>query len=162
MRADLAVRSVRRLKVWRWDIGSNFARNRVRRQRAPFHRLLALGRRALMLGAHGLPCSGGRLVGFGARIVVSDLESNLPRILAAAGQSLPYVVLASSSNDDALEIDPSLSDEVRLLVVGEDGDLELIIIGRVVHCKSQLLVPAETQSASAPSVSCLARPESIG
>lgn len=100
-----------------------------------------------MLGAHRLPCSGGRLVRFGARIVVSDLESNFPRILAATCQSLPYVVLASSSNNDALEIDPSLSDEIRLLVISENGDLELVVVGRIMHCESQLLVPAETTSA---------------
>lgn len=103
-----------------------------------------------MLGTHRLPCSGSRLVGFGARVVERDLESDFPRILAAACQSLPYVVLASSSNNDALEIDPSLANEIRLLVVSEDGDLELVVVGRIMHCKSQLLVPTETKSASAP------------
>lgn len=98
-----------------------------------------------MLSTHRLPCSDSRLVRFGARIVVRDLESNFPRILAAACQSLPYVVLASSSNNDALEIDPGLSDEIRFLVVSEDGDLELVVVGRIMHCKSQLLVPAETK-----------------
>jgi hypothetical protein len=102
-----------------------------------------------VLGTHRLPCSDSWLVRFGARVVEGDFESNFPRILAAACQSLPYVVLASSSNNDALEIDPSLSDEIRLLVVGEDGDLELVVVGRIMHCKSQLLVPAETKSANA-------------
>jgi hypothetical protein len=108
-----------------------------------------------MLGTHRLPCSGSGLVRFGARIVVRDLESNFPRILAAACQSLPYVVLASSRNNNALEIDPSLSDKIRFLVVSENGDLELIVVGRIMHRKSQLLVPAETKSASAPSCLCL-------
>lgn len=51
-------------------------------------------------------------------------------------------------NNDALEIDPCLSDEIRFLVVCENGDLELIVIGRIMHCKSQLLVPAETSQRS--------------
>lgn len=101
-----------------------------------------------MLSTHRLPCSDSRLVRFGARIIVRDFESNFPRILAAACQRLPYVVLASSSNDDALEIDPGLSDEIRFLVVSEDGDLELVVVGRIMHCKSQLLVPFGSLSAS--------------
>jgi hypothetical protein len=76
-----------------------------------------------------LPRPGSGLFGLGPAVVKGDFQSNFPRILASTGEGLPHVILAASSNDDALEIDPRLSNEVGFLVVCEDGDLELVVVG---------------------------------
>lgn len=55
---------------------------------------------------------------------------------------MPNVTLTSTRLDDLLKPHPCLANELGLLVVVEYGDLETVIVGRVVHSKSEFLVPA--------------------
>lgn len=89
----------------------------------------------------------GRLLGLGTGVVVCDLDADLASILAPAGEVLPDVVLATARDDDILEVDPSLANQVSLLVVGEDGDFELIVVGGIVDGEAQFLVPGREGSA---------------
>jgi hypothetical protein len=54
---------------------------------------------------------------------------------------VPVVTLSSAGCDDGIEVGPRLSNQFRLLVVVEDGDLEAMVVGRVVDGEAQFLVP---------------------
>jgi len=51
------------------------------------------------------------------------------------------VVLASTGNDQVLQVDPGFADQVGLLVIIEDGDFHPVVIRGLVYCKSKLVVP---------------------
>jgi len=55
---------------------------------------------------------------------------------------VPAVRLAAAGVDDAVEVDEGVADQLRLAVVVEDGDLDAVVVGRVVDGEAQLLVPA--------------------
>jgi hypothetical protein len=54
---------------------------------------------------------------------------------------VPQVVLTAAWHDDVLEVYPGLPDKVGLLVIVEDRHLELVIVGRIVDCEAELLIP---------------------
>lgn len=54
---------------------------------------------------------------------------------------MPVVALPTAGRNDAIEVGPRLSYELRLLVVVEHGDLEAVVVGRVVDCEAEFLVP---------------------
>lgn len=83
------------------------------------------------------------LLGLWPDIVVCDLHANLSGILALEGQVAPQVVLSSAGNNDIPEVDPCLSNEVRLLIVVKHRHLELVVVWGIVDGESKLLVPAE-------------------
>lgn len=83
----------------------------------------------------------GGLVWLRSAIVEGDLDPDLASILALAGEALPDVVLSASGDDDVPQVDPGLPNQVGSLVVGEDGDLELVVVRRVVDGEAQFLVP---------------------
>lgn len=56
---------------------------------------------------------------------------------------MPQIVLATAWDYHISQVDPSFADEVGLLVIVEDGALELIVIGRLVNGESKLLVPEQ-------------------
>lgn len=69
------------------------------------------------------------LVRFGSRVVEGNLDSNLSGILAPARQRLPHVILAASRNNDALQVNPSLADEVCSFIISKDGHFKLVVVG---------------------------------
>ena len=75
------------------------------------------------------------------RIIVCELNPDLAGVLALAVESLPNVALATSGYDDLSEADPCLADQIGSLVFAEDGQLQLVVIGRVMDGESELLVP---------------------
>jgi hypothetical protein len=75
-------------------------------------------------------------------VVVGDLHADLASVLALAVEAEPFVALASTRGDDGVEVRKGLADKLRLLVVVEDGDLEAVVVGRVVDGEAQFLVPA--------------------
>lgn len=81
-------------------------------------------------------------------IVVGDFDSNLAGILPSACQVLPNVFLSAARNNNVLEVDPRLADEISLFIICENRDLELVVVGRVVDRKAQLLVPVYVVSKS--------------
>lgn len=56
---------------------------------------------------------------------------------------MPTVALTAAGQDDVLEVDPCLADELGLLVVVEDGDFELVVIGRLMNGESDFLIPTQ-------------------
>lgn len=56
---------------------------------------------------------------------------------------MPCVALATADYEYVAQIDPCLANQVRFLVIVEDGHLELVVVGTVVDCESELLVPAQ-------------------
>jgi hypothetical protein len=54
---------------------------------------------------------------------------------------MPGVRFSAAGNNDLLEVDPCLADQFCAFIVIEDGDFQLIIVGRVVDGKAQFLFP---------------------
>ena len=77
------------------------------------------------------------------RIVVCNFDPDLSCIFALTTQGMPNIILSSTRNDHLLQIDPSLANNLSLLVIVEYRNFELIVVGRVVDCKPELLVPAK-------------------
>ena len=118
----------------------------IRGQRA------ALDGRSLARPTHGwaLLCSmpgGGApliqqgVVGLGPCVVVGEFDADLAGVLALAVEAVPVVARAATGGDDGLKVDPGLANQLRLLVVVEDGHLEAVVVRRVVDGEAQLLVP---------------------
>lgn len=61
---------------------------------------------------------------------------------------MPNITLSSAWNNNLLQIDPRLANYFCLLVVIENGNLQLIVVGGVVDGKSELLVPRKCVSKS--------------
>lgn len=132
---------------WCWGC---FACDWVRRQRAPFHGCPLLDGAMLLLCGSGLlwlHCC--RLLGLGPRVVVGDFYSDLAGVFSSAAERLPNISLTAAGDDDASEVDPRLADQVGLLIVGEDGNLELVVIGGIVDGKPKFLVPRDGRSVGA-------------
>jgi hypothetical protein len=94
------------------------------------------------LGAGELSGSYSGLVGLRTTVVKGDLESDFTGIFSSAAQGLPDVTLTAAGNNNVLEINPRLANQIRLLVIGEHGHLELVVVGRVVDSEAQFLVPS--------------------
>jgi hypothetical protein len=58
-----------------------------------------------------------------AGIVVGHLDPNITSIFASALEWMPVVVLASSGDDQVLQVNPGLSNQVCLFIVVEYGHL---------------------------------------
>ena len=54
---------------------------------------------------------------------------------------MPLIALATTGDNQALEIDPGFPYQVRFLIIIEDRDLQLVIIERLMNCEAELLVP---------------------
>lgn len=65
---------------------------------------------------------------FWACVIVGHLDSNLSGILPTALQRMPVVTLASTWDNQVLEIYPCLSNQVGLLIVVEYGYLESKVV----------------------------------
>jgi hypothetical protein len=90
----------------------------------------------------------GRLFHLWARVVVGELEADFASVLPLALQLVPAITLAAAGYDDSVEIQPRFSYEFGLLVVVEHGDLELVVVWRVMYSKSKFLVPKKHKSVS--------------
>lgn len=55
---------------------------------------------------------------------------------------MPEVTLASTRDNDAFQVDPRLPDKIRLFILAETGNLELVIIGGLADGETKLLVPS--------------------
>lgn len=84
-----------------------------------------------------------QLLLFGSGVIVGDLDPNLARVFALATQVVPQIILPSTWDHNLLEVDPCLSNQVRLLVIVENRDLQLVVVGGVVNGISKFLVPAQ-------------------
>lgn len=100
-----------------------------------------LSGKRVTVGVNGLGLGDGFL-GLWARVVVRDLNPDFTGVLALAGEILPEIVLATTGDDDVAQVDPCLSNQFCLLVVVEDGDFELVIVGGVVDGEADFLIPA--------------------
>lgn len=89
---------------------------------------LVLSGQRVTVGVKGLGLGGGFL-GLGTGVVVGNLNPDLTGVLALAGEVLPEIVLTAAGDDDVAQVDPCLSDQFCLLVVIEDGDFELVVVG---------------------------------
>lgn len=58
---------------------------------------------------------------------------------------MPKVILSSAWYHDLSKLDPSLSDQVRLLIVVKNRDLQLVVIWGIMNCESKFLVPISRQ-----------------
>lgn len=123
-----------------WGRGRGLTGDGIRGKRPPLYGR-GSGAKGVHIGGCLLLDLGSRLVGLGSAVVVGDFETNLTGVLAFARQALPDVSLATAGDNDTLEVDPGFADEVSSLVVGEDGDFELVVVGGVVNSESEFLVP---------------------
>jgi hypothetical protein len=55
-------------------------------------------------------------------VIVGHLNPDIASIFASTLEWMPVVILASSRDDQVLQVDPSLSNQVCLSIVVEDGD----------------------------------------
>jgi hypothetical protein len=85
-----------------------------------------------------------------SRVVVSHFNSNISCIFSTALQWVPVVVLASTRNDQVVQVDPGLTDHVGLLIVIEYRDLQFEVIWGFVHGKSELRVPKQSCKPTSP------------
>jgi hypothetical protein len=87
-----------------------------------------------------------RLLCLGAGVVECQLDSNLASVFALAVERVPVVALSAAGCDDGVQVGPGLTDQFRLLVVVEYGDLEAVVVGRVVDGETEFLVPIASVS----------------
>jgi hypothetical protein len=78
-------------------------------------------------------------------IIVGHLYSDVARIFSLEVQLMPQVILTAAGDDDIVQIDPSFTDEISLLVVIEDGALHPVVVGGVVCNESEFLIPTSCQ-----------------
>jgi hypothetical protein len=74
-------------------------------------------------------------------VVVSQFHPDVTGVFALEVELVPQIILATARHNQLFEIDPSLANEICLLVVVEDGAFELIVVGRFADGETQLLVP---------------------
>jgi hypothetical protein len=87
------------------------------------------------------PLLDNRLLGLRTLVVEGQLDTNFASVFALAVQRMPVVALTSTFFDYSIQVGPSLTNQLRLLVVVEYGDLQAVIVGRVVDCEAEFLVP---------------------
>lgn len=80
---------------------------------------------------------------FRTRIVIGHFHADVSCVLALELEFMPGIALTAAWDNQRAQVDPCFSDQVGFLVVIEDGNLYLIVVGRIVHGKSKLLVPVE-------------------
>ena len=83
-----------------------------------------------------------------ASVVVSELYSQLASIFAFTVETLPQICLASARMEYVFQRNPSFSNEVCPFILAEYRDLERVIVGRIVDCKTEFLVPSWSLSTS--------------
>ena len=77
----------------------------------------------------------------GSCVVVCQFDPDISCVLSLEIQLSPLITLSTTRYDHVLQVNPGLADEVRLLVVIKHGAFQLVVVGRLVYSKSQLLVP---------------------
>jgi len=75
------------------------------------------------------------------RIIIGHFQPNLSSIFSSIVETVPCIFSSTSWNNDTVQLDPSLSYQIRLFVIVEYRNLDTVIVRRVVNGKSQLLVP---------------------
>jgi hypothetical protein len=103
---------------------------------------------AVLAGLRALSQAFCRLFGFWTSVVVGQFQARLSSVLPLTIEGVPDVALAAAGNDDFGQADPSFANELRLLVVVEDGHLEAVIVGRLVHGEAKFLIPIVIMLAS--------------
>jgi len=69
-------------------------------------------------------------------IVVSQLDPDLSSVTPFAVQRVPIIFLTASSLQQGVKIDPSLTNEIGLLVIVENGQFQVVVVGAVVYDES--------------------------
>lgn len=59
---------------------------------------------------------------------------------------MPDVILPTTRDNDIFEVHPDFSNQVIFLVLVEDGALQLVVVGRLVHGESEFLIPGKAVS----------------
>ena len=67
---------------------------------------------------------------------------------------MPVVALPSARCDDGVQIGPGLANQFRLFIVVEHGDLEAVVVGRVVDREAEFLVPVISVSSYQMTLGC--------
>jgi hypothetical protein len=83
-----------------------------------------------------------------ACVVVCELYPQLAGVFALAIETLPKICLASARMKYIFQRDPSFSNEICPLILAEYRDLERVIVGRIMDCKSKFLIPSWSLPAS--------------
>ena len=76
-----------------------------------------------------------------ASIVVREFHPHFTSVFSSAVEIVPSIALPSTCHNDFCEVDPSLADELSLLVVIEDRHFEVLVVRRVMYGEAKLLVP---------------------
>lgn len=71
----------------------------------------------------------GRLLCFDACVVEGHLDPYLSSIFSPTSEAMPCIDLASAWDHDSFEAGPGLADKLRLLVVIEYRNFELVVVG---------------------------------
>lgn len=114
----------------KWQRSSLDGRPRLRRARGVFFR-----NRVMLVPGDSRPFRPR------SRIIEGYFESYLASVFSFACKALPHVILTPSGNDDAFQVDPGFPYQICFLVVCEDGHFQLIVVRRIVNCKTKFLVP---------------------
>lgn len=126
--------------VWgRWSMSRRLSGDGIGGQGTPLR--LSSGHRPSRVVLLGRPDSRSRLLRLGASVVIGDFDADLASILAFAVQGVPLVALATAGYNNAVEVDPGLTNELRLLVIVKHRDFQLVVVRAIVHVEPDLLVP---------------------
>lgn len=115
---------------------------RIGRERSPLDSVAAT---ANALPQILRPCHTFRALWLWPGVVVCELNSQLSGVFALAVQPLPEIALASARHQNLIQVDQCLANQIcRLLVLAEDGNLERMVVKRVVDSEPKFLIPATT------------------
>jgi hypothetical protein len=79
-------------------------------------------------------------------VVVGELNTDLTSVPSSIHQLMPDIGLATARNYDLCEINVVLSNQFRFPIVVENGYLQLVVVGGVMHRKAEFLIPTDGQS----------------
>ena len=81
-------------------------------------------------------------------VIVCELHPDFTGIFALELQLMPEIVLSATRHNNLLQVDPGFPDEVGLLVIVEDGALQLVVVWGFMNSESDLLIPLGCLSSS--------------
>lgn len=85
--------------------------------------------RLLLFLSHGL-------LSLWSSVIVGELDANLSSILALTVKCVPSIRLSAAGIDDIVKADECVTDQLSLPVIVENGDLDALVIRRVVDSEA--------------------------